>query len=209
MSGEKFFVSSLFGHVFISLSRRSAMKVFHYGLTLSLIAALMNPLPATADDEGRKTKVFDVCVNSDPATGSVRLHDSGDGILFTAGDGFVAVGIIVPGGTIPTDGVLSCSSLASQRIGTFFAQGRIVVGLPDAAPDDLAYVDWQFRIDGRGAIDTTGPVKIVPVLGTYPQTITGATGEFASVKGQATTTALDVSGFQFRLTVSSKKEKED
>ncbi len=185
------------------------MKGFRYGIALAIIAALMNPLLATADDGGRRAKVFDVCVNPDPATGSVRLHDSGDGIPFTAGDGFVAVGIIVPGGTIPAGGVLSCSSLASLRIGTFFAQGRIVVGLPDAAPNDLAYVDWQFRIDSKGAIDTTGPVKIVPILGTYPQTITGATGAFTSAKGQATTTALDANGFQIRLTVSSSRERED
>jgi hypothetical protein len=169
------------------------MKVFRYGLAMMFIAVLAAPALA---------REFDICV--DPVTGA-RLDNvdgsvDGNGMpTFTAGDAFVAVGIIVPGGTIPDGGVASdCSTIAGERSGTFFAQGHIVLGLPAAAPDDLAYVDWQFRIDGKGAIDTTGPVKIAP---TYPQTITGATGGLGPAKGQALVTALDATGFQFRLRV--------
>jgi hypothetical protein len=173
------------------------MKVFHYGLALSLIAALMNPLSATADDKERRSKSFDVCV--DP-TVNFRLDDvDGSGGL-SAGDGINAVGIIVPGGTIPAGGVASCDSIASKRIGTFFANGRVVLGLPAAAPDDLAYVDWEFRIDGKGAIDTTGPVKTVAE---YPQTITGSTGGVGPSKGEALTQVLDKAGFQIRLIVNN------
>jgi hypothetical protein len=136
----------------------------------------------------------DVCIDA----ADFRLDDvDGDG-AFSAGDGATGVGIIVPGGTIPDDGVgvASCSAIASLRIGTFFARGRVVAGLPSAEPDDIAYVDWQFRIDGQGAIDTTGPVK---ASSPYPQTIVGATGNLAGLSGEALTQVLDASGFQLRL----------
>lgn len=173
------------------------MKVFHYGRTLLLTVALISPLSATADDRERRSKSFDVCV--DP-TVNFRLDDADDSGDLSAGDGINAVGIIVPGGTIPAGGVASCDSIASKRIGTFFASGRVVLGLPAAAPDDLAYVDWQFRIDGKGAIDTTGPVKTVAE---YPQTITGSTGGVGPSKGQALTKVLNADGFQIRLIVSN------
>ena len=165
------------------------MRIFCYGLTTILVVALA--WPALAKD-------YDVCV--DPAT-DFRLDDAdGDG-GFSAGDGFVAVGIIVPGGTIPDGGVASCSDIVSTPIGTFFARGRLVIGLPAAESDDLAYVDWQFRINGAGAIDTSGPVKVVSSGGTYYQTIVGATGGLALPIGQALTTQLDAAGFQIRLSV--------
>ena len=76
------------------------MKVFRYGLAMVLTAALASPALA---------RRFDVCIN--PAT-DVVPDDVGAPGFPTAGDGFVAVGIIVPGGTIPDDGVgvASCSS---------------------------------------------------------------------------------------------------
>ncbi len=164
------------------------MKVFHYGLAMVLTAALASPALA---------RRFDVCIN--PATDFV-LDDADGNKTLSAGDGFVAVGIIVPGGTIPDDGVgvASCSSIASKRIGTFFARGRIVAGLPNAAPNDLAYVDWQFRIGGEGAIDTSGPVKTTRA---YSQTIVGATGGLGPAKGRALVRRLDANGFQIRLIV--------
>jgi|SRR5437867_7324069 len=158
------------------------MKVFHYGLAMVLTAVLASPALA---------RRFDVCVN--PATDVVP-----DPAGLSTGDGFVAVGIIVPGGTIPNGGVPLCSDIVGERIGTFFARGRIVAGLPNAALDDLAYVDWQFRIDGRGAIDTSGPVKTTR---TYPQTIVGATGGLRPARGKALVKVLGGGGFQFRLIV--------
>ena len=162
------------------------MKVFHYGLAIVLTTALASPALA---------RRFDVCIN--PAT-DVVPDDVGAPGFPTAGDGFVAVGIIVPGGTIPNGGVTSCSSIAGERIGTFFARGRIVAGLPNAASDDLAYVDWQFRIGGEGAINTSGPVKTTR---TYSQTIVGATGGLGPAKGRALIRRLDADGFQLRLIV--------
>ena len=170
------------------------MKVFRYGLAMVLTAALASPALA---------RRFDVCIN--PAT-DVVPDDVGAPGFPTAGDGFVAVGIIVPGGTIPNGGVPLCSDIVGERIGTFFARGRIVAGLPNAASDDLAYVDWQFRIDGEGAIDTSGPVKTTP---TYPQTIVGATGGLGPARGKALIEVLGGGGFQFRLIVPGRRGQEE
>jgi hypothetical protein len=173
------------------------MKMIQYGLVVLLSAVLVSPVRAL---EPGKASMFDVCV--DPTTGFVLDDVDGNQTLST-GDGFTGSGIIVVGGTIPQGGVASCSDVAGARIGTFFAQGRVVAGLPTAAPDDVAYVDWEFRIDTLGSIDTTGLVK---AAATYPQTITGATGLLGAARGQALTQVLDESGFQFRLIVPSVTE---
>jgi hypothetical protein len=144
--------------------------------------------------------MFDVCV--DPTTGFV-LDDVDGNQTMSTGDGFVGSGIVVVGGTIPQGGVSSCSDVAGAQIGTFFAQGRVVAGLPTADSDDVAYVDWEFRMPTLGAIDTTGLVK---TASTYPQTITGATGLLGSAQGQAITQVLDTTGFQFRIIVPSVTE---
>jgi hypothetical protein len=143
---------------------------------------------------------WDVCV--DP-TKDFRLDDiDGDGTL-SAGDGISAVGIIVVGGTIPQGGVASCGDVAGAKIGTFFAQGRVTAGFPNAATTDVAYVDWHLDFPTLGAIDTTGLVKAAP---TYPQAITGSTGLLGTAKGQALTQVLDTSGFQFRIIVPSVRD---
>ncbi|MGH7965151.1 MAG: hypothetical protein ACRERD_25630 [Candidatus Binatia bacterium] len=122
----------------------------------------------------------------------------------------IGVGVIFPGGTIPPGGVLDCSLVpANLRVGTFFQKGgisNILLGLRNARPDDLAYVDWQFRIesgDRLGAIDTTGPVKLTSP---YPQSIIGATSFFRPLvssdsSGEAQIDILDGVGFQFRITL--------
>jgi len=164
------------------------MKVFYYGLALLLAATLASP--ALAEE-------FEVCI--DPTTVVVSNG-------FNPGSVIVYVGTIVPGGTIPAGGTGSdCSDIVGLRIGTFFARGNIVSGLPAAAADDLAYVDWQFRIDGKGTLDTSGLVKTTL---TYPQTIVGATGGLGPAKGQALVRVLDASGFQFRLILPKKPGQE-
>ena len=124
------------------------------------------------------------------------------------------VGIVVPGGTIPTDGVgaaADCSDIASETNGAFMVDGTIILGLPAADPLDLAYVDWHFRVDGEGAFDTTGPVKITTApLGTYLQNVTGGHGIFKNVKRGAHVLVLDgTAGFQIRVTVSKSGEELD
>jgi hypothetical protein len=177
------------------------MKLFRYGLALALVTTLV--APALAKD-------YDICVDPIPNTGFVLDDLAPAG--FSAGDGITAVGIIVPGGTIPTDGfgVASCSSIAGLRIGTFFVKGRIVAGLPQAAADDLAFIDWDFRIDGKGEFTTSGIVKnaaVLPPLATYPHIITGATGGVAPAKGKITVTILGAGGFQIRVSVPGNEGK--
>lgn len=95
---------------------------------------------------------------------------------------------------------------AAPPIGTFYVNGNFLGGAPHAGGDDLALVIWHFEIDGVGAFDTTGIVKSVPVGGTYPQIVTGASGGLAPAKGKATVTALDPTGFQFRIKVPISHE---
>lgn len=144
--------------------------------------------------------LFDVCV--DPSTAVFVPSDAPPGPvpgLPPPGSLLTAAGIIVPAGTIPEGGTLAdCSDVADARIGTFFVRGNIVLGLPAAAADDLAYVSWQFRVDNRGTIETTGPVKLTSP---YFQPIAGATGSYKQFHFRdLRTDVLDASGFQIRLT---------
>jgi hypothetical protein len=143
---------------------------------------------------------WDVCV--DP-TQDFHLDDSDGNGTLSAGDGISAVGIIVVGGTIPQGGVSSCSAIAGAKIGSFFARGRVTAGFPNAATNDVAYVDWHLDFPTLGAIDTTGLLKTAP---TYPQAITGSTGLLGTARGQALAQVLDASGFQIRIIVPSVRD---
>ena len=168
------------------------MKSMLFGFAAAVILGSA-PIVLAADHP-----LFDVCVN--PATAVVSNG-------FNAGSVLTAAGIIVPAGTIPNGGALTdCSDVAGARIGTFFVRGNIVLGLPAAAGDDLAYVSWQFRVDNKGTVETTGPVK---TTSPYFQTIAGATGIYKQfgnhrlLKTDILDTAglpTDPHGFQIRLT---------
>lgn len=180
-----------------------------FTLILLVVAFATAPLLAQADRGGKSRRSFDVCVDA----GQNFSFDDVDGSgLPTAGDPFTAVGGIWPKGSIPLGGVAAdCSDIADERIGTFFVNGHFVNPLipdaqeggsfPAAAEDDLALVVWHFRVDGKGSVDTIGPVKAVADGESYPQTIVGGTGRFKSAKGAAKTTVLGGGGFQFRLKV--------
>lgn len=60
--------------------------------------------------------------------------------------------------------------------------------------DNRALVVWHFTIDGKGAVDTMGPVVVLAPGDTYPQTVISGTGEFKSAKGEAKTTVLGGDG---------------
>lgn len=172
------------------------MRKFRYGVALALTAALISPAFAKKGDNDQRLRKIDVCI----AAADFHLDDTDGTLTPTTGDGFVATGAIFPGGTIPDGGVASCSDILTAPIGKFFARGRLLETLPAPADRDVAYVDWEFRIDGVGSIDTSGPVRSAA---TYPQTIVGATRRLASFvdggKGEATTKVLDAAGFQIRL----------
>lgn len=181
-----------------------------YALTLAVAGALA-VTPALADGGkgrhrgksrgGKVAQVYDVCV--DGASGA-RLTSFPPG----PGDRVTAVGMILPAGTVPADGTgdPTCAAYAADKIGSFFVNGTFVAAfapdtnrLPEAAADDLGYVDWHFRVNGVGAFDTSGPIKQFVQGGTYPQTVTGGTGRYRGLKGTLTTTMLGAGGFQIRV----------
>ncbi len=177
------------------------MKMVTVGLALAIAGAFASVSVSADDDRGRSPRAFDVCV--DGSTGA-RLTNFPP----SAGDRVTAVGMMLPVGTVPRDGTgdPTCASYAAKKVGTFFVNGTFVSSfapnpqkLPQAADDDLAYVNWHFRVDGRGAFDTTGPIKQFALGGTYPQTIAGGTGRFRGVKGEMIVQQLGAGGFQIRV----------
>ena len=170
------------------------------GLALAVAGALASPVSFADNNGGKVPRTFDVCVNA--ATGA-RLTNFPP----AAGDRVTAVGMILPAGTLPNLDVLgddNCGDFQLQKIGTFFVNGTFVrdfngVGLLQAAADDLAYVQWHFRVDGTGAFESSGPIKQFVQGGTFPQVLTGGTGRFKNVKGELTTQMLGANGFQIRV----------
>jgi hypothetical protein len=146
-----------------------------------------------------QTICWDVCVYPSDFV----LDDADGDTLPSAGDGATAVGKIFPEGTIPAGGIDDCTGIIEPPIGTFFARGRIVAGLPSAAADDFAYVDWQFRVDGSGEMETTGVTKAAPM---YPHTIIGTTNEMYPDDGEMTVEVLDAGGFQIRTCFDLEEE---
>jgi hypothetical protein len=107
---------------------------------------------------------------------------------------FVGAGAVYGGGT-DVSTATACTPAGVNRpaaIGTFFAFGGLVAGLPQsitADTNDEFYVVWHFRINGAGAFDTTGIVRATP---TYPQTITGSTNPgLVPTHGKAIVANLD------------------
>jgi hypothetical protein len=171
------------------------------GVAIAVASALVSTASNADSDRGRPARAFDVCVN---AGADARLTNFPP----AAGDRVTAVGMLLPAGTIPNvddPNDDTCNAFQSKKIGTFWVNGTFVSTfdttgkLPQAADDDLAYVQWHFRADGIGAFETSGPIKQFVAGGTYPQVLTGGTGRFKNVKGQATTVMLGAGGFQIRI----------
>ena len=88
----------------------------------------------------------------------------------------VAAAPIYPGGA-DVSKATDCTpgTIGKPQVGTFFAFGGLVAGLPQSTPPnpkDLLYVIWHFRITSGGAFDTSGPVRSST---SYIQDITGST----------------------------------
>ncbi len=171
------------------------------GIALAVASALASPVSFAHENGGKVARAFDICV------------DAGTGARLTnfppaAGDRVTAVGMMLPAGTLPNvdnPGDDNCVAFQSKKIGTFFVNGTFVSGfggvgtLPQAAADDLAYVQWHFRVDGTGAFESSGPIKQFVQGGTFPQVLTGGTGRFKNVKGELTTQMMGAGGFQIRV----------
>jgi hypothetical protein len=191
------------------------MKAVKFGLALAMASALASSAvmadngkhKGNAKSGGKVARVYDVCVDGTAGAKLTNFPPS-------AGDRVTAVGMILPSGTVPADGSgdATCAAYAAQKIGTFFVNGTFVssfapnpIKLPEAADTDLGYVNWHFRIDGKGAIETAGPIKQFVQNGTYPQVVTGGTGRFRELKGEMKTEMLGAGGFQIRVTLPSDK----
>jgi hypothetical protein len=134
-------------------------RLISYGLAAGMMLATAMPAMARS---------WVVCLDTSkdarflPATGTA--------------DFFVGAAPVYPAGTVTTTAT-ACTPLAlkATQVGTFFALGGLVAGLPQSTPpntNDGFFVIWHFRINGKGAFDTTGPTRTTP---TYTQTITGST----------------------------------
>ena len=171
------------------------MKAVKLGLALAVAGALVSQASFAGNDKGKVARSFDVCVDS-----------SLDAIFTTFPVRVTAVGMLLPVNTLVAGALpgAPCGQYIDKKIGNFFVNGTFVADfsanhLPQAAADDLAYVQWHFRADGVGAFETSGPIKQFVQGGTYPQVITGGTGRFRNVKGEMTTVMLGAAGFQIRV----------
>jgi hypothetical protein len=68
---------------------------------------------------------------------------------------------------------------------------------------DVFYVDWQFRIDGKGQFGTSGLVKSGDPGVTYFQIITGGAGGLAPATGGVSVLILSNAGDTFGDTVDT------
>ena len=105
---------------------------------------------------------------------------------------FVGAAPVYPGGAnVSTATDCTPGTVGRAAVGTFFAFGGLVEGLPvsiTANANDVFYVVWHFRINGKGAFDTSGVVRS---SSTYSQTITGSTNPgLVPTHGFATITNL-------------------
>jgi hypothetical protein len=163
-----------------------------YGLATAMVFATAMATPALAKEK----RSFDICAG---------LTDAATQDTFPAKGAFVTVASnIFAKGTIPDGGVVSCSSIKSPVIGTFYANVGLQLGLP-AAKDVFAFVTWQFDFSPKGTFATIGTVPF-PVVGqTYIQTLVGSSGKFPG-NGKVIVKTLDPTGFQFRITLPDSDE---
>lgn len=184
------------------------------GFAAITVAALATTTALANDDHrGRRARTYDVCVNAgSDARFLLSAVDFGGNPSQHPGPGdrVSGVGMILPRGTIPSDGSgdPTCNAFQHLKIGTFWVSGTFVSTfdgapvtdrLPQAAADDLAYVQWHFRVNGAGSFETSGPIKQFVQNGTYPQVLTGGTGRFRGAKGELVTEMLGAGGFQIRV----------
>jgi hypothetical protein len=168
--------------------------LFTYGM--AAIILLAGAMPAMA-------RSWDVCI--DPTTDlNASTEAPGGTPMF-----FSAVANVYPKGTFHqstnVSPLLSCNVNANP-VGTFFAKGALVANLPISTSKnlkDVFYVDWQFRIDGRGQFGTSGLVKSGDPGVTYGQIVTGGFGGVAPASGNASVLILSNAGDTFGDTVDA------
>ena len=151
-----------------------------FGLAAAMVFA--TAMPAMA-------KSWVVCLDQNK---DARFSDEKTPAVTGTPDFFVGAAPVYPGGAnVSTATDCTPATVGRAAVGTFFAFGGLVAGLPvsiTANANDVFYVVWHFRINGKGAFDTTG---IVRSSSTYSQTITGSTNPgLVPTHGFATITNL-------------------
>jgi hypothetical protein len=157
------------------------MRSLKYGLAAVIVLAMAMPAMARS---------WVVCVDTtkDVNPSSETCPAASTQPLF-----FSAAAPIYPAGTdVSTATDCTPATLKATVVGTFFAMGSCVIGLPQSVPpdNDVFEVLWHFRINGDhgGNFDTTGPVRSTP---TYAQTIIGSTNPgLVPTHGKAVVTTL-------------------
>ncbi|MGA8570686.1 MAG: hypothetical protein WB580_23070 [Candidatus Binataceae bacterium] len=122
-----------------------------FGLAAAMVFA--TAMPAMA-------KSWVVCLDQNK---DARFSDEKTPALTGTPDFFVGAAPVYPGGA-NVSSATDCTPATVGRaaVGTFFAFGGLVAGLPQSISpnaNDVFYVVWHFRINGRGAFDTTGIVR--------------------------------------------------
>ena len=160
-----------------------------YGLAVAMVFATARPAMARS---------WVVCVDTTKDARFSTEATAGNNLFFAAAAPIYPVDTVT---TTATD--CTPSTLKATQVGTFFTIGGGINGLPQSTTPDLAdmfFVLWHFRITGRGAFDTTGPVR----SGTYPQTIIGSTNPgLVPTHGKAIVTTLTTGAatvLAFRIT---------
>jgi hypothetical protein len=139
------------------------MKSFiKYGLAAAMVFATAMPAMAA--------RSWVVCLDQNKDARGSTENAAGTPFFF------VGAAPVYPGGTdVSTATDCSPTTIGATQVGTFFAFGGLVAGLPQSSTadaNDAFLVIWHFRITGKGAFDTTGPVRTSP---TYSQTLIGST----------------------------------
>jgi len=168
-------------------------RLIGYPLALGLV--LLSAAPSLA-------RSWDVCLN--PATDARFSTEAVNGSPVF----FVGAAPIFPGGTLGDHGMAACPD-SSKAVGTFFATGGLVAGLPAASSSDADFVLWHFRLGGQRSFDTMGPTETGSDGTRYPQTVIGSTGSAGPANGLAMVTILEPANvtsapLQFRITLPGR-----
>jgi hypothetical protein len=172
---------------------------FVFGLAAAMVLA--NAVPAMATS-------WDVCFK--PAAvesgGDLNVSTEGETVGTTVLPIFFSTVVYVyPAGTFQpsTKAPRTSCTTNTAPVGTFLAKAGLVANLPTAISGRLPYVyyvDWHFKIIGKGQFGTSGFVESGNPGVTFSQIVTGSSGG-VSASGPAIVLVVSNAGDKFKDTV--------
>ena len=165
--------------------------------TMTLLCLLVFAAAAIA----QAPMVFDYCTNFTSPRG-FSFEDSDSDATFSAGDEWTAVGLLLPEGTIPDDGIgvaADCSDVRRLSIGFSYTQGRSVLGLPYSGATDGSYLDAHWVLRRSGQIAFTGVTPADGLSGNFELTVLAGEGPYRNLTGTAVLVPLNPTGWQGRV----------